>query len=1257
MRVLIAIITVCLFVSAALAQTTGSLRGTVSSPDGVIPNAQVVAKDNQTGKEITVQTDGEGGFIIPKLEFGTYTVTISAQGFKKFSTTDLKIDVGREYNLNPTLEVGGVEEVVTVNAGADILNSSNAELSNTVSPRQVIDLPLNGRNPLSLAYLQPGANATSQGINGQRSTAINVTRDGINAQDNFIRSGTFVQDQPTVDDTGEFTVTTQNASVDQGGGGSSQIQLVTPRGGSKYNGALFAFNRNSAFAANNFFNNSAGTDRPFLNRNQIGGKIGGPLPFFHFGEGGPMFDKNKAFFFVAYERLLLRQQASATNTVLLGTARDGSFTYTDNSGVVRTVNVLTGAGLNVAANQAAFNSAGGVFSVDPAVQSRILNGMPTVGNFGATANNGLTQSYRVNVANNRDTDSFVSRFDYDFNDRNSVNFVYRLIKDNVDRPDADSAFLPNPFVVQTDTTQLYTGSYRTIIGANFTNDFRVGYTTSKPFFNQSPDINNNFLIAGLPFSLTNPEPTFEDQGRDTKLLTFRNDANYILGNHSLRFGGQIESYQIVSTANFGVIPAYTITTTDNPRTPRLAAALFPGGISATQRGRADALRYLLGGIVGAGAIQANPTSGTSGPVIGAINRQDFRYKTIGLYVGDQWRMFPSLTLNFGLRYDLFTPLNNPDQVFLEPVIPNGVDPVTAILDPNGSYDLVGTSIGKPGQLFKADKNNFAPQFGFAWSPNFADGVFGAILGNKTVIRGGYRLTYFNDEYMQSAYNSISGNDGLAVTVNAVDTLANGTTTTNLNRRLQNVTGIPFPNPQFTQLPISFAQANARDAFFNSVFAIDPNLQTPLVHEYNFGFQREFGFDTALEIRYVGGRSNNLIRAKDFNQVEIRRNGLLADFLNARFNLQNFGAADCTTPGCLPVGAFFNQLGPSGAFFGAGFTESFLEAGTPGDLAVNLVFNADFFPNAQRLILRNPNAGVVDFLYNGGRFNYNALQVELRRRFTQGLSFQANYTFGKQLTDVPEEDQDRFDPFLDNDQPNLEYSRGDLDRTHALNINAIYELPFGRGKTFFNEGGFANAILGGWQLSTVIQYTSGAPLSIRDLRGTLNRSSTAASNRSARQTAFSNLTKAQIKDLIGIFRTPTGIFFINPSVIGANGSATNGSVTATPSNPAFPGQVFFANQPGQTGNLERGFINGPDYFNIDLGLSKRFRFNERMGIQLRAEAFNLFNRANFRASTGTTSGDSALGENSNIFNVNSTTFGRITNTYAPRVMQFGLRFEF
>lgn len=1267
MRKTLSAIIICLFAATIYAQTTGRLAGTISGPDGVLPGAQIVVRDNQTSREITIQAKDDGSFLIPQLEFGTYTVTITAQGFKTYTATDLKIDAGREYTLNPTLEVGGVSETVTVSAGADIINSANAELSSTVSPRQVVDLPLNGRNPLALVSLQPGANATSNAINGQRSSNINVTRDGVNVQDQFIRSGNFVADQPTVDDTGEFTVTTQNASADQGNGGSSQIQLVTPRGGKDFNGALFIFNRNSRFAANDFFNNISATPRQFLNRNQVGGKLGGPLPFPTFGNSSSAFTKDKAFFFVAYERLFLRTQDTANNTVLLGAARNGTFSYIDNSGVLRTVNVLSGAGLNLSTpqNVAAFNAAGGAFTVDPVVQSRLLSRIPSAGNLGDPTNGGLTQTFRFNVRDNRDRDSFVSRVDYDINDRNTLNFVYRFVKDVNDRPDAETTFEALPPVTQTDKTHLFTGAYRTFIGANFTNEFRVGYTQSKPFFNEGA-INSDFIVGGLPFGITSPEATFENQGRNTRLTNFRNDANWTLGDHSVRFGGILEKHKIVTSQEAGTTPTFTFSNTNNTNTPRLATALFPGGISATQRTRADLLRYFLGGVIGAGAVVANPTGLGATPTVGTPLDEELEFDVYGLYVGDQWRLSPSLTLNFGLRYDVFTPLRNKNSVLLEPVVPNGADPVAAITSRNGTYDYVGTSIGKPGQATLTDRNNFAPQFSFAWSPQFKNNLLGSIFGEgRTVIRGGYRLSYVNDEYVHAPLNALRGNDGLSITVNALDTLPDGSQTANINRRLRNISGRDFPAVPFIAPPFTFIEGYNNSPFFNTIFAVDPKLQVPMIEEYNIGFQRELGFNTALEIRYVGSRSNNLFRAFDFNQVNIRDTGFAADFLRAQNNCRVQAASigqtglNCTNANFnpalqaqgsqpLPV---FAQL-PFGTFLNNGTIIGQLQNGTPGQLAFIYASNGlDIDENGNGVqFKRNPFAGPVDYLTNGGKLRYNALQVEVRRRFTQGFSMQANYTFAKALTDVPEEDQNRFDPFLDIENQRLEYSRADFDRTHAFNFNAIYELPFGRGRAFLDRGGWVDALFGGYQLSSIIQISSGPPVSILDPRGTLNRT-----GRSGRQTAFTTLSKEQIKDLIGIFRTPNGVYFINPSVIAPDGTATGGNVNATPANPAFPGQVFFNVQPGQTGNLERAFLNGPAFFTVDLGLSKRFQFSERVGLQLRAEAFNVFNRANFLFGTGTP--DGAPGEFSGIFNINNTSFGRITNTYSPRILQFGARFEF
>src|SRR5215471_16604167 len=260
-RFIFAVLALSLFAVAALAQTnTGNLTGTVSDASGVIQGATVVITDDKTGKEKTVVTNEAGGFAVNQLDVGTYTVKITSQGHKTFTATALKIDVGVTYTLNATMEVGAISENVTVVAGADIINSADAQLNNTVSQRQILELPLNGRNPLSLVLLQPGTSSNGNNntsINGQRSSFTNITRDGINVQDNFIRSNAvdFIPDRPNVDDTGEFTIVTQNAGAELGFG-SSQVQLVTPRGSNNFHGAGFIFNRSSHFAANNFFNNA-----------------------------------------------------------------------------------------------------------------------------------------------------------------------------------------------------------------------------------------------------------------------------------------------------------------------------------------------------------------------------------------------------------------------------------------------------------------------------------------------------------------------------------------------------------------------------------------------------------------------------------------------------------------------------------------------------------------------------------------------------------------------------------------------------------------------------------------------------------------------------------------------------------------------------------------------------------------------------------------------------------------------------------------
>jgi hypothetical protein len=324
------------------------------------------------------------------------------------------------------------------------------------------------------------------------------------------------------------------------------------------------------------------------------------------------------------------------------------------------------------------------------------------------------------------------------------------------------------------------------------------------------------------------------------------------------------------------------------------------------------------------------------------------------------------------------------RIILEPVIAEGQDPAAAILNPNGRYQFVGGNAGSENAFFKTDKNNFAPNVSFAYTPGFNNFLFGE---NKTVIRGGYRISYINDEFVASALNAGTGNAGLSTTQSALNPAG---TSTALNARIGNLPTITTPvfDPDRT-----FAENNTGAfSFFGTVYAIDPEIQTPMVQEYSLGLQRELGFDTAFEVRYVGTRSKNLLRAIDLNQINIRTNGFLADFNRARSNFLLTGNAACTTAGCQPLTVFPN-LGSGGLLTNATIQANLVN-GTPADLAFTYITNglAGTVP-----FLANPNTGVADLLGNFGRFNYNSLQVEVRRRFAQGFQLQANYTFSKNLT--------------------------------------------------------------------------------------------------------------------------------------------------------------------------------------------------------------------------------------------------------------------
>jgi hypothetical protein len=1236
--------------------TSSTLSGTVSGPDGLIPGASVVVKDSQTGKEVTVVTNSEGGFKVPNLQVGTYTVTVTASGFKTVTANNVKIEVNKDFALPVTLELGNVSEVVEVTSGAEIVNSVDAKINNTVSRKQLEDLPSLGRNPLNFVTLQAGAASNPNQntvINGIRTSATNITIDGINVQDNFIRSNAtdFSPARPSVDEVEEFAVSTQNGADD--GFGGAQIQFSTRRGGNDYHVRLFEFNRNSKLSANNFFNNANGTVRPFRNRNQFGGNFSGPLPFLNFGEGVPIFNngKDKLFFFFAYERLIDRQPADPQfSTVLTNNARQGLFTYTALANDPAN-NVVAGQTVSVNILNPTFGT--GITAINPIIASRFLANIPQ-GNTTIVGDQRNTTGRVVQQVFNPIQTNYTARIDFLINSKNQLTGTYRGVTQDLLRADIDNTFNQKPVVRQPSSNPFVSIGLTSTITSNLTNEVRGGVFKSDPSFLRTDTYPSNFITLPL---VTNPElfevgGPFLNQGRAVKTFNFQDNATYLIGNHSIRFGGQVQRVKINAFNDRGIVPNYALGI--NLNTPQISTtqfmntALFPGQVPTAQRAAANSLLALLGGIVSSGSQAFNVDTQTSGFITGATQRRLYSYTAYGASVADQWRVTPELTVNFGLRYDLYTGLKLTNGLALEPVIADANNPLPSLLNPAGTYQFIGGNIGKPNQFYNSDKNNFSPVVSFAYAPGFSSGIGKMFFGEKkTVIRGGYRTSYINDELVRAPDNALAGNAGLNFTQSAFNPLDNSTS---LNARIGSLPTIT--TPVFSGPNRTFVQNNLAAGRFGTVFAINPNIKSPRVQEYSFGIQREIGFGTAVEIRYVGTRSNNLLRGVDYNQFDITSNGFLADFNRARANYVLTGNAACTTAGCQTLTVFPN-LGVLNGSPG-GLTNSTvisnLVAGTPADLAFvyvtnNLAGTVKFLPNA--------NTGAVDYLTNGAKFNYNALQIDVRRRFGQGLSLAANYTFSKNLSNAVGTGQTRFEPLIDNAQPGLEYSRADFDQTHKFNLLSTYELPFGKGRPFLNEG-IAATLLGNFQIGAILQIGSGSPITITDalnsagqlVRGTLNRA-----GRSGRQTAVTSLTKAELKSLAGIYRTPNGIFILPPEVLGRNADGTintaiggsgrgaNGFGTT-----AFTGQKFFNNAPGQSSGLERAIFNGPTRYNLDLSLIKRFVITEKIKVQLQGDLFNALNTTNFLSG-------------SQFLDINSTNFGRLDSTFSARVVQLALRLEF
>jgi hypothetical protein len=604
----------------------------------------------------------------------------------------------------------------------------------------------------------------------------------------------------------------------------------------------------------------------------------------------------------------------------------------------------------------------------------------------------------------------------------------------------------------------------------------------------------------------------------------------------------------------------------------------------------------------------------SGFVAGLPFTADYSLDNAAVFLQDHWRVKPNLTVRAGLKWEYFSPLREDNNLALLPAL--GSRPIRdVLLDPSGQVTFV------EGAFYKKDLNNVGPTVGFAWDP-FRNG--------RTSVRAGYSLTFVNEETITVGINAAGANAGLETSA----TLTNLYTTA--------AAGIPaVPTPVFQRVRSYSDQLAVSPT--SVVFGIDPAIRQPQVHQVSAGISRELSWFFTGEARYVGTFGRGLWRGIDLNQIN-PGTAFQDDFLRARTNgflaLEATGvfdpAFDAAIPGSQPLTVIPTY---GGGFLTNATVRNLIQTGQVASLAdvYTTSAGAAIGAEARQAFFRNPSIYAADLMHNGGFSNYHAMQLELRRRLRGGFLGQINYTLADTRTNSAGTSQVRFEPFLDNARPELDEGRSQFHVTHVVNANAVVELPFGLGKRWMNREGWWNDLAGGWQVSTIAHWQSGAPISLLAGRGTFNRV-----GRSSNQTARTTLSDGEIKKLLGVREVNGNVYWIDPSVIDPNTGRAVGPDTLTNA-PSFSGQVFFNPMAGEVGTLAILSVDGPAQFLVDLSLSKRVRLRGRLGLKVRADIFNLFNTVNFFV------GDA---------DVNSTSFGRIVDTTtAPRIAQFSLRLDF
>jgi hypothetical protein len=1226
---------VCLGFGQLKAQSFASITGTVTDQTGaVVPNINVLLQNPSTGVEYKAVTNAEGSYTISNVPPGPgYKISFNGAGFEPFEITGMYLNVTTTRTQNAKLTVGGGQQSVLVSAATEsvTIDTVDATVGNNFEVQDLNSLPVANRDsPSALFYQQPGVTLDGS-VTGARTDQSNVTLDGLDVND--LATGQFgaIVGHAPVDSVQEFRGVSASPLSSAGEGGGGQYELVTRSGTNAFHGALVEYHRDTNLEANDWFNNNRGISRPPLIRNQFGGNIGGPIKH------------DKAFFFFDWNSRRDTLSNLVRRIVPTDALRNGGMVYANDSGGYSTLSSADIASLDP--QHVGFN---------PALLDLFTSRYPHAND--TSLGDGINYAgFDFNAPFPLVENNYVGRIDVNLKDTQKlwgrVTFARQNSTESAIQFPGDPE--THPFL---DKSHAWVVGHTWTIGDNKINQASFGETTEDYDF---PDSFNKYGVnqwsfGGLPSGgnfLSGPySGATNAQGRIYPVPVIRDDFSWTKGRHVFSFGG---TFKYENPTGYTILDYNSPTIGLGGRLSGLDPSMRPSDISTADSDLADydaVFAFVLGRIQSVGATFNYDAGGNLLPQ-GTGSRSHYRYYETEVYAGDTWKVTPSFTLTYGLRWQNYTipyevhgiesvPDTDFNTLFNARVAQSASGAQGFSTDCNStvgqgvpcvSYVLGGKENHGPG-YFEPQNHNFAPRVALAWAPD---------ANRKTVLNAGAAVIYDHTivnaiQYQASQYSYLFQASANAPTPGSLAT----------DPRFGGLDSAPAPptapgalKPPYTPFVDSngFPFGLANGGAFNE--GVDKHLKTPYNVQFSLGLQHEFKRGYLLKANYVGRLGRNLVAQADANQLidfvdKQSGQSLSQAFINViNWARQNPHASYKT----VPVQPFFEDEGAEAASEGLA---------TPADWGVanysqivsgyfrTLDSRGDFADMVEAMsafgvIPDNVGMGsqFSEFTYytNKGISNYHGLLVTLHKNLNDGLSFDLNYTWSHSIDNTSLIGNavafGGYGFICDILRPSECRGNSDFDVKHYFNGTFLWDLPVGRGQRIAGSAPYwLNEAIGGWSVSGLPSWHTG---------------NVWWANSNAFVAGYANSAPALLvgpkSDLkMSIHKDASGTLW----------ALKNEDATIKD----FTGPIGF-----QIGS--RNNFRGPSYFNLDLGLGKTFPvYKERVNLKFRADAFNALNHPSFNPLTWN-------GGNADITQ-SSGRFGVLTSTAnSARVLQLALRLEF